>query len=153
MQSTATYTKAEAGEARWWLGSLAVIRATAEETGGRLAVIDVTEAPGAEAPLHLHHNEDEAFYVLEGTVTIEIGGETVEAAPGDLAWAPRGVPHRYTAGPEGCRMLFICTPGGFEDLVRELSAPAAERTLPPPSQPDYERVARVAAAHGCEVLA
>jgi quercetin dioxygenase-like cupin family protein len=152
MQSTPTYVKAGEGEARWWFGALAVIRATAQDTGGRLTIVEVTDPPGAEAPLHVHHNEDEAFYVLEGSVTLEVGGQTVEAGPGDYAWGPRGVPHRYTVGPEGCRMLFICTPGGFEDLVREMSEPAAERTLPPPSEPDLEHVAAVAAAHGCELL-
>lgn len=51
-------------------------------------------------------------------------------------------------------MLFHCTPGGFETLVRELSEPAAGRTLPPPSdeQPDLERLATIAAANGCEIL-
>jgi hypothetical protein len=51
-------------------------------------------------------------------------------------------------------MLFICTPGGFEDLVREMSVPAVTRTLPPDADapPDMELVAAVAVAHGCELL-
>jgi hypothetical protein len=68
---------------------------------------------------------------------------------------PRDIPHRYTVGPDGCRMLFICTPGGFEDLVREMSVPAESWTLPPASdeEPDFEHVAKVAQAHGAELLA
>ena len=64
------------------------------------------------------------------------------------------MPHRYTVGPDGCRMLFILTPAGFEGLVRDMSEPAAERTLPPASdeEPDMQRVARVAQAYGCELL-
>ena len=60
-----------------------------------------------------------------------------------------------TVGPQGCRMLFICTPGGFENLVREMSVPAGSRTLPPPSDetPDFEQVAAIARANGCELLA
>jgi hypothetical protein len=52
-------------------------------------------------------------------------------------------------------MLFIMTPGGFEDLVRDMSVPAKSRTLPPASEkePDWEHVAAVAKAHGCELLA
>jgi len=52
-------------------------------------------------------------------------------------------------------MLFICTPGGFEKLVREMSEPADSRTLPPPAdqEPDWEYVAAVAEANGCELLA
>ena len=87
-------------------------------------------------------------------MTLFVGDAVIEAAPGDYAWGPRDVPHRYEVGPEGCRMLFICTPGGFEDLVREMSVPAGRRTLPPPSAepPDMELVAAVAVAHGCELL-
>ena len=153
MDTTPSYTQADAGEARWWFGGLAIIRATAGDTGGRLSIVEMTEPPGTEAPLHVHHNEDEGFWLLEGSATIEVGGQRFEARAGDFAWGPRGIPHRYTVGPDGCRMLFLCTPGGFEDLVREMSVPAVTRTLPPPSEPDFDHVARVAAAHGCELLA
>lgn len=142
------------GEARWWFAALAVIKATAADTDGRLSIVEVTEPPGAAAPLHVHHREDEAFWILEGSVTLQVGDTTIEAAAGDYAFGPRGVPHRYDVGPDGCRMLFICTPGGFEDLVREMSVPAAARTLPPPSddEPDMELIAAIAVAHGCELL-
>jgi quercetin dioxygenase-like cupin family protein len=142
------------GEARWWFGALAVIKATAADTGGRLAIVEVTEPPGAEAPLHVHRREDEAFWILEGDATFEVGDVTVEARAGDYLFGPRDVPHRYTVGDAGCRMLFICTPAGFEDLVIAMSTPAASRTLPLPSdeEPDFEQVAAVAQAHGCELL-
>ena len=143
------------GEARWWLGGLAVIKATAADTGGQFTIIDVTEPPGMEAPLHVHHREDEGFWILEGEVTLEVGDQTIEASAGDYAFGPREIPHRYTVGPNGCRMLFICTPAGFEDMVREMSEPAGERTLPPPSdeEPDMERVAAIARKYGGELLA
>jgi quercetin dioxygenase-like cupin family protein len=139
------------GEALWWSGGLAVIKTTAEDTGGRFSIIDVTEPPGAEAPLHVHHLEDEAFYVLEGSVTIEVGGETIEAGPGDYAMGPRDIPHRYTVGPDGCRLLFLCTPGGFEDMVREMSVPAKSRTLPPEGEPGPERI-ELSRDYGLELL-
>lgn len=69
-----------------------------------MSIVEITEPPGAEAPLHVHHKEDEAFCVLDGSVTFEVGGATLEAGPGDVAYGPRDVPHRYTIGPEGCRM-------------------------------------------------
>ena len=142
------------GEARWWFGSLAVIKATAQDTGGRTTVIEITEPPGAEAPLHVHHREDEGFWILDGGVAFEVGGETIEAGAGDYAFGPRGIPHRYRVGPEGCRMLFLFTPGGFEKLLRETSEPARERTLPPPptEEPDMGRLAAIASAHGNEIL-
>jgi mannose-6-phosphate isomerase-like protein (cupin superfamily) len=143
------------GEARWWFESLAVIRATAADTGGQMTIVEVNEPPGHEAPLHVHHREDEAFFILEGSATIHVGDDSFEVGPGDYAFGPRDLPHRYSIGDEGCRMLFICTPGGnFENVVREMSVPARSRTLPPPSdeEPDMERIAAIAEANGCELL-
>lgn len=150
-----TAVRSDEGEARWWFAALAVIKATAADTGGAMTIVEMTEPPGAQAPLHVHHREDEAFWILEGSVTLYVGDAVIEASAGDYAFGPRDIPHRYVVGPEGCRMLFICTPGGFEKLVREMSAPAQARTLPPPSgeAPDFERVAAIAKANGCELLA
>jgi quercetin dioxygenase-like cupin family protein len=141
------------GEARWWFGGLAVIRATAADTGGLMSIVEVTCPANDAAPLHVHYREDEAFWILEGDVTIEVGDTTIQCHAGDYAFGPRNIPHRYTVGADGCRMLFIVLPGGFEELVREMGRPAASRTLPAPSQPDFEHVAAVAAAYGCELLA
>jgi quercetin dioxygenase-like cupin family protein len=143
---------ASEGEAIWWFDCLAVIKATAADTGGLMTIVEITEPAGSEAPLHVHHREDEAFWILEGDVTIVVGDETIECHAGDYAFGPRDIPHRYTVGEAGCRMLFILTPGGFEDIVREMGRPAEARTLPPPSEPDFAHVAAVAEAHGCELL-
>jgi quercetin dioxygenase-like cupin family protein len=152
--SVATAIRAGEGEARWWFAALAEIKACAADTDGQLTIVEVTEPPGAQAPLHVHHREDEGFWILDGDVTFHVGDVEIEARAGDFAWGPRDVPHRYTVGPDGCRMLFILTPAGFEGLVRDMSEPAAERTIPPASDeaPDMERVARVAQAYGCELL-
>lgn len=149
------FVEADAGEARWWGESLAVIKAGAADTGGLMTIVEVTEPAGAEAPLHVHHNEDEAFWVLEGDVTFEVGGVRLPAAEGDYAFGPRGVPHRYSVGPSGCRMLFVLTPAGFEDLVRAMSVPASRRELPRAEDqqfPDPREMAAAARAHGAEVL-
>jgi quercetin dioxygenase-like cupin family protein len=147
---------ADAGEAWWWAGSLAVIKATAADTGGRVTIVEITEPAGAEAPLHVHHAEDEGFWVLEGEVTFEVGGTKIPAGPGDYALGPRDIPHRYFVGERGCRMLFIFTPGGFEELIREMGEPAVARTLPPTDgageEPDWERVEAIARKHCAELL-
>ncbi len=145
----------DAGEARWWFGSLAVIKATAADTGGQMTILEITNPPGFAGPLHVHHREDEGFWILEGDATFEVGDTTIEAHAGDYAFGPRDIPHRYTVGDAGCRMLFIFTPGGFEDLLIATSEPAGSRTLPPPSEeaPDLERIAAIAKAYGNELLA
>jgi mannose-6-phosphate isomerase-like protein (cupin superfamily) len=142
------------GDARWWLGALAEIKVTAEQTGGLLSILEINEPPNMAGPLHVHHREHEGFWILEGDATFEVGDVTIEASAGDFVFGPRDIPHRYTVGDAGCRMLYIMTPGGFENLVRDMSVPAESRTLPPPpeEEPDWERVAAVASANGCELL-
>ena len=142
------------GEAIWWFAALAEVKASAAQTGGLLTIVQVTEPPNSAAPLHVHHRDDESFWILEGDITFEVGGETIEAHAGDFVFGPRDIPHRYTVGDSGCRMLFIMTPGGFEGLVRDMGVPAARRELPPEpeDEPDWAHVAAVANAHGCELL-
>jgi quercetin dioxygenase-like cupin family protein len=146
--------RSDEGEARWWFGGLAVLKATAADTGGQMTILEITEPPGLEAPLHVHHRDDEGFWILEGDVTFEVGDATIEAHAGDYVFGPRDIPHRYTVGDAGCRMLFILVPGGIEAVVRETSEPAASRTLPPAAdeEPDVEGLKRIVAAHGYELL-
>ena len=145
------------GEARWWFGALAEIKATAADTGGQMTIVEVTEHPGVEAPLHVHHRDDEGFWILEGEVTFEVGDETIEASPGDFVFGPRDIPHRFTVGDRGCRMLFILVPGGIEEVIRATSEPAPSRTLPPPpgEEPSAEQIEGLKAVvkeHGYELL-
>jgi quercetin dioxygenase-like cupin family protein len=146
------------GEARWWLGvSLATIKATGKETGGRFTLVEVLEPAGEEAPLHVHHNEDEAFWVLEGELTFQVGEETIKASPGSFLFGPRDVPHRYTVDSGPARLLFILSPAGFEEFIYATSVPAQERTLPPPpegppSEAEMEQLVSVARQHGAELL-
>jgi mannose-6-phosphate isomerase-like protein (cupin superfamily) len=141
------------GEPRWFFGGLMYCRASAADTNGQYSLVEITCPPGLEAPLHVHYTEDEGFYVIEGSVAIEVGGEMVELTAGDHAFGPRRIPHRFVAGPEGVRMLWVLTPGGFEEFVEEASEPAAGPTLPPPSVRPPEDVAEIAHRHGKELLA
>jgi mannose-6-phosphate isomerase-like protein (cupin superfamily) len=144
------------GEARWWLGGLATVKATGKETGGRYTLVEVLE-PEGEQPLHVHHREDEGFWVLEGEVTFEVGEETIKASPGSFLFGPKDVPHRYTVESRPARMLFILSPAGFEEFVYATSEPAEERTLPPqpegePSEAEMEQLRAIARQYGAELL-
>lgn len=144
------------GEARWWLGGLATIKATGEETAGRYTLVEVLE-PEGEAPLHVHHREDEGFWVLEGEVTFVVGEETIKAGPGSFVFGPKGVPHRYTIESGPARMLFLLSPAGFEGFIYATSEPAEERALPPqpegpPSDAEMEQLAALARQYGSELL-
>jgi quercetin dioxygenase-like cupin family protein len=145
------------GEARWWFGALAELKATAASTGGQMTIVEVTEHPGAEAPLHVHHRDDEGFWILEGEVTFHVGDQTIEASAGDYVFAPRDIPHRFMVGDRACRMLFILVPGGIEHVIRATSEPAPTRTLPPPpeAEPTAEEIEGLKAIvheHGYELL-
>src|SRR2546428_693692 len=100
-------------------------------------------AAGAVVPPHVHHREDELFYVLEGEITIEIGEKTHVVGAGATVLAPRDVPHGFTVtSPQPVHYLIVYTPGGFEGFVMSPSRPAMEATLPPPpeSPPTPEQI-------------
>jgi quercetin dioxygenase-like cupin family protein len=146
------------GEARWWLGvSLVTIKATGKETSGRYALVEVLEPEGEEAPLHVHHNEDEGFWVLEGELTFQVGEETIKASPGSFLFGPRDVPHRYTVESGPARLLFILSPAGFEEFIYATSEPAKDLTLPsppegPPDEAALEQLVALARRYGAEIL-
>ena len=78
--------------------------------------------PLADTPLHVHTNEDELFYALEGEHVIQVGDEEHRIGPGETAFGPRGVPHaQRRVVPAAGRILIAVTPGGFEGFFRELA--------------------------------
>jgi len=140
------------GQQRWFFGMLAEVKASAADTGGQYSLLEITAPAGLQTPLHVHYRDDEGFYVLDGTVTIEVGDETVEVGAGEHAFGPRDIPHRFTVGPDGARMLWILAPGGFEDFVEEASVPAEAPTVPPASVLPPENVVEIVLRHGNELL-
>ena len=144
------------GEARWWFGGLATIKATKEQTGGHYTLVEVLE-PEGEAPLHVHYREDEGFWVLEGQLTFEVGEEIIKAGPGSFVFGPKDVPHRFTVESGPARLLFILSPAGFEEFVYATSEPAKERALPPapegpPSEAEMEQLRALSRQYGGELL-
>ena len=108
------------GEALWWVGMLATIKATAEETGGHYTLVEILAPDGYESVLHVHHQEDEGFWILEGEMTFYVGDQTIKALPGSFLFGPKGVPHAFTVDSGPARLLLVLSPAGFEDLVREM---------------------------------
>lgn len=144
----------DGGEALWFLGTLSVVKASADTTAGRVAVIETFAPRGSGSPLHVHRREDEWFYVIEGELTFWVGGQVIEAPAGSFVYGPRDVPHTFVVASEEARFLLVIEPGGFEDFMRSFAAPAAQLTVPPPptEPPDFERLAALAAEHGVEIL-
>ena len=106
-----------------------VLKATGAETGGTVAVLEATSAPGERADPHVHHDNDEFFYVLEGRVRFEVGDRTVEAAAGAFVFVPRGTVHAAeTVGAGPARVLAAYVPAGPERALEAVArAPREER--------------------------
>ena len=142
------------GDARWFLGALGTIKSSAETTDGRVAVLEFLCPQGGGSPLHVHRNEDEWFYVLEGEVTFWVGGEVVVAPAGSFVYGPRDVPHTFLVTSAEARFLMVTEPAPFADFIRAMSEPAQALTLPPASLqlPTPEELTAVAAEYGMELL-
>ena len=136
----------------WFFGMLAEVKASAADTGGMYTLLEITAPAGLQTPLHVHYREHEGFYVLDGSVTIEVGDETVELGAGEHAYGPRDIPHRFTVGPDGARMIWVLAPSGFEDFVADVSVPAEAPTVPPASVLPPENAAEIVLRHGMELL-
>ncbi len=143
-----------AGEALWFMGGLTTIKAGAEGTAGRVAVTENLAPRGSGSPLHVHHREDEWFYVIEGELTFWVGGETIAAPAGSFVYGPREVPHTFVVSSERARFLLVVEPAGFEDFVRALATPAEHLEIPPASSepPDVDALVAVAASYGIDII-
>lgn len=118
---------AGAGTVLAWFGSTITLKASAADLG----VTEVHMSPGDEPPLHLHRNEDEWLYVLEGAVTFHVGGQDHLGTAGAFVSFPRAIPHTFSVETPAARFLVINTPGGFEHIFEHQPKPPeeAERAL------------------------
>jgi quercetin dioxygenase-like cupin family protein len=143
-----------AGEAVWFADSLVTYKTTGEQTAGGLALAEVTAPKGSGSPLHRHHHEDEAWYIIEGELTFWLGDERRSASGGDFVFGPRNVAHRFRVDSTEARFLLLVTPAGFEHFTRTCGSPATSGTMPPPDLPlrDARVLAGAAERHGIDLL-
>ncbi|MFD1515184.1 cupin domain-containing protein [Halomarina rubra] len=126
---TPWHLDAREGDAYWSLGSLTVMKATAENTDGAFSVIEELVPAGASPPRHVHREDDELFYVLDGVVTFEVDDEQFTARAGSTVFAPHGRPHSYRVEEE-TRWLMVVQRPGLERLWAEVGRPADAWTTP-----------------------
>jgi quercetin dioxygenase-like cupin family protein len=104
-------------------GGFIKFHADSTDTSGQFALLETKGGPGGEPPLHVHRNEDELFYVLEGQLKVLRGNEEITLSPGQSAFLPRNVAHRFKIVSSQARFLVYITPGGFEAYFRDLGHP------------------------------
>jgi quercetin dioxygenase-like cupin family protein len=142
------------GEAFWLLGMLQTIKIGREDTNGQYGLVEILVPAGVGSPWHVHPEEDEWFYVLEGEMTFWVADTRMSLKAGSFAFGPKGVPHTFYAEDGGARALVGFAPMQFEGFQREVGQSAPERILPPPvdGPPDMQRLIPIAKRNGFEIL-
>jgi quercetin dioxygenase-like cupin family protein len=141
------------GRAFWGPGDMYTFLVTGEQTGGAYFVMEALVPPGGGPPPHIHRNEDETFYVVEGQCRITIGDKVVLARAGDFVNIPKGTVHCfYNDGTETARMILTFTPAGMEGFFEDTLEPATDRNAPPPQNNSAvaARYVEAAARYGLE---
>lgn len=148
------YLAAGDGPSYWGPGDEVRFLITGEETGGAFCIMETKVAPGGGTPPHIHHREDESFYLMQGALKVHVGDKTVNASPGDFVHLPRGIVHSFkNTSNESARMLVTLTPARLEKFFEEVFDLAVEGALPPEMGPAM--LARVMVASpkvGLEIL-
>jgi mannose-6-phosphate isomerase-like protein (cupin superfamily) len=141
------------GDALWFLRNRMSVKATADTTGGAFGLVESLMPPGFSPPLHVHHREDESFYVLEGELTMQCGDERFRATVGSFVFLPRDVPHTFVVeGDRPARMLTLLTPGGGEGFFIEGGKAAEGEGLPPAAPPDIDALKRTGVRFGADII-
>ena len=139
------------GEAVWFLDNLLTVK-MARSDGAPFGLLENSMPAGSHTPFHAHDREDEAFYVLEGVLTIHLEDRRVTATPGTYVHIPAGTGHGFrTETP--VRMLVICGgEEGFIEMVRDAGIPAERRELPTTPSKDRDRLERACRRYGIRLL-
>ena len=145
-------------ERSYWFGpNLVTFLISSAETSGAFSLIRCTLKKGFEPPLHIHNREDESSYVLDGEILYQAGDQDFHAKAGDMVHLPKHIPHSFKPITDTVTLLLLITPGGFEEMFRQCSRPAAELSLPPamgekPSVHFLQRMTEVNEALGVIML-
>jgi len=149
-----TYVPSGEGKPLYLVGDLYTFKVTGEETNGALGLWEAVIPPQAGPPPHIHHREDESFYVLEGEIEFLEDERTFLAGAGSFVHIPRGTLHRFkNVGTKSSRALMMVMPAGLEKMFEEIATPATDPSAPPPppGPEDVEKLLAVAPKYGLEI--
>ncbi|MFI0235751.1 cupin domain-containing protein [Streptomyces sp. NPDC016845] len=133
-----------AREPFWFLGGQARILLPGSATGNAVSLMEFSDPTGHAPPQHVHENEEELWFVLDGEVSFFVGDERHDLTPGQVAHGPRGVPHSYLVRSDGgARLAVVFSPARIEEWFRANGTPVAEAGDLPPA---FDLTAVVASA-------
>ena len=128
------------------LGDIQTLKISGADTNGQVVLIEESNPPGTAIPMHVHSKEDEIFKVLEGKLEVTVGNETTILETGDLAFAPKGIPHSWkVVGEQTCKTILTAFPAGIELMFSELGSL-------PAGPPDFPKVAEICGRYGIEFI-
>ena len=140
----------------WFLNGLVTVGVANSDGHDGISVLEHLAPHGDSPPLHVHHDEDEVFHILEGELRFRVGDDELRAGAGETLLAPQGVPHTYRVESEHGRWLVTTARGNFERFVRSVGRPAESDALPEPApEPTPEQVEALGAAaraHNIELV-
>lgn len=145
--------KAGEGNSFWVLGDLYTFKVTGKETNGAFTVMDQIIQPQGGPPPHIHHREDEAFFILHGTFSFLCGEKEAVFENGAFVYIPRGVLHTFrNIGEQPGRLLVTVTPAGLEEFFYHIGTPAIDMKMPPAFDPAViDKVLALAKVYQMEV--
>lgn len=152
--STPTIRKPNEGRTFAVVGDVYRFMATSEDTNGKYAMWEAIVPPGGGPPPHVHSREEESFYILEGEITFQIGGERVVAAAGMFANMPVGTPHSFkNESNQPAKMIISIAPAGLEEMFFEFGVPLPEGSTSalPPTKDEIEKLLAIAQNYGIEI--
>jgi quercetin dioxygenase-like cupin family protein len=142
------------GKSFWLLTDLHTFKIVGDDTNGALTVAELVAGPELGPPPHIHPNNDESFYVLEGTFDFSLAGQAFSARAGEFVHLPRGVIHTHRAGGgASARALVIQSPAGVEHFIEEAGTLATDPSVrpSPPEMSELVRIVGIAQKHGIQV--
>jgi quercetin dioxygenase-like cupin family protein len=159
IQNQVKYVPAGTGPMYCGPGDRVTFLLTGAQSGGGCFIIEGMAAPGGGPPPHVHHFEDETFYILEGSAIFQVGGQTIHAKVGDLIHIPRGTVHTLRNDTDKpARALIIISPAagktGMQQFFEESFYPATDRAAAPLpiSEELVKRMMAAAARNGMELV-
>ncbi|HBY64169.1 MAG TPA: hypothetical protein DEH78_30475 [Solibacterales bacterium] len=130
-QPMAFVNRVAPGSAYWYATHLLTFLAGSRQTEGRYALMQATAHRGLEPPPHVHENEDEFFYMLNGVAEFKVADQELHATPGSCVYLPKRVPHSFQLLTPTATALIMATPGGIEEFFMQFSRPAPKLEVPP----------------------
>lgn len=134
--------KASEGKVLNVIGDIQTHKLVGIETGNQIVEWVDNVEPGVGIPPHVHSKEDEIFRIIEGEIEIMVGGNTSILKAGDVAYAPKNIPHSWkVVGTNKAKMITSAFPAGIEHMFQQLADL-------PEGPPDFNKVAEICQKHG-----